>query len=83
MLQEGEPYVDGHGSLPAGVLDQGRDLGQQVAGFWALQIQILFRHPYPFTVLTRCLLLHGSWINTQGGVSTESSRWLHQSVPPQ
>jgi hypothetical protein len=38
-IEEGKPYVDGNGSLPAGLLDQGTDLDQQFVGFLVLQIQ--------------------------------------------
>jgi hypothetical protein len=55
-IEEGKPYVDGNGSLPAGLLDQGTDLDQQFAGFLALQIQISLPHPYPFTIFTRSRL---------------------------
>src|SRR5580704_2433294 len=55
-IGEGKPYVDGNGSLPAGLLDQGTDLDQQFVGFLALQIQISLPHPYPFTMFTRLRL---------------------------
>jgi hypothetical protein len=55
-IEKGEPYVDGNGSLPASLLDQGTDLDQQLAGSLTLQIQISLRHPYPFTMFTRSRL---------------------------
>jgi hypothetical protein len=52
-IEEGEPYVDGNCSLPAGLLDQCTNLDQQLAGFLALQIQISLSHPLPFYYVTR------------------------------
>jgi hypothetical protein len=46
-IEKGEPYVDGNGTLPVSLLDQGTDLDQQLAGFLALQIQSSLRLPLP------------------------------------
>ena len=50
-IEEGKRHIDGNGCLVARLFDQGTDLFQQLPGFSALQIEVLFRHPYPFTRL--------------------------------
>jgi hypothetical protein len=66
-IEEGEPYVDGNVSLSVGLLDQGTDLDQPLAGFLALQIQISLRHPLPFYYVHPITVTHGSWINGMPG----------------
>jgi hypothetical protein len=62
-IEEGKRHIDGNGCLAARLFDQGTDLYRQLPGVSALQLQVLFRHPYPFTTLSRFSLPNGSWVN--------------------
>src|SRR5665213_1189512 len=70
-IENGEPDVDGNGSLSAGRFDHGTNLDQQLVGFSALQIQILLHHPYRFTTFTRSSMCTEPWINAPGSFGRE------------